>query len=71
MKKLSNTETESKKSVAYKKKCVYIDPTFRNINRLFVLPFKNGVNDPTRHCVDRYYMPLAEIKDFTVLIDNK
>ena len=48
-----------------------IDPTFRNINRLFVLPFKNGVNDPTRHCVDRYYMPLAEIKDFTALIDNK
>ena len=25
-----------------------IDPTFRNINRLFVLSFKNGNNDPTR-----------------------
>ena len=23
-----------------------IDPTFRNINRLFVLSFKNGGNDP-------------------------
>ena len=26
-----------------------IDPTFRNINRLFVLSFKNGNNDPTRN----------------------
>ena len=25
-----------------------IDPSFRNINRLFVLSFKNGNNDPTR-----------------------
>ena len=25
-----------------------VDPTFRNINRLFVLSFKNGNNDPTR-----------------------
>ena len=41
-----------------------IDPTFRNNNRLFVLPFKNGDND-------NYYMPLVEIKDFNALIDNK
>ena len=26
-----------------------IDPTFRNINRLFVLSFKNSNNDPTRN----------------------
>ena len=25
-----------------------IHPLFRNINRLFVSPFKNGRNDPTR-----------------------
>ena len=25
-----------------------IDPTIRNINRLFVLSFKNGSDDPTR-----------------------
>ena len=33
------------------------DPTFRNINRLFVLTFKNGNNDPTRDSVNKYYMP--------------
>ena len=48
-----------------------IDQTFRNINRLFVLSFKNGDNDPTRDSFEKYYMPLVEIKDFNALIDNK
>ena len=48
-----------------------IDLTFRNINRLFVISFKNGNNDPTRNFFDKYYMPLIEIKDFNVSIDNK
>ena len=48
-----------------------IDPTFRNINRLFVLSFKNGNDDPSRDVFDKYYMPLVEIKDFNALIDNK
>ena len=48
-----------------------IDPPFRNINRLFVLSFKNGNDDPTRYAFDKYYMPLVEIKDFNALINNK
>ena len=48
-----------------------IDPTFRNINRLFVFSFKNGDDDSTRYSLDKYYMPLVKIKDFNVLIDNK
>ena len=48
-----------------------IDQTFKNINRLFILSFKNGYDDPTRSSFDRYYIPLIEIKDFIVLIDNK
>ena len=48
-----------------------IDPTFRNINRLFVLSFENGNNDPQRDSFDNYYMPLVEIKSFNVLIDSK
>ena len=48
-----------------------IYPTFRNINRLFVLSFKNGNDDPTRNSFDEYYMSLVEIKDFNALIDNK
>ena len=45
-----------------------INPTFRNINKLFVLSFRNII---VRESFLRYYMPLVEIKDFNVIIDNK
>ena len=45
-----------------------IDPTFTNINRLFVLSFENENN---RTSVLKYYVPKVEIKDFNVLIDRK
>ena len=48
-----------------------IDVTFTNINRLFVLSFKNGNDDPTRNYFDKYCKPLVEMKDVNVLIDNK
>ena len=48
-----------------------IDPTFTNINRLFLLLFKNGNNNPTRNSFDKYYMPLVVIQDFIALINNK
>ena len=36
-----------------------IDPTFRNINKLFVILFKNGGVDPGRNGFDAYYIPLV------------
>ena len=48
-----------------------LDPKFRNINRLFILLFKNSDTDPTRDSFNKYYMPLVEIKGFNALIDNK
>ena len=33
-----------------------IDTTFRNINRLFVLSFRNGDDDPTRNSFNQYYI---------------
>ena len=47
-----------------------IDSTFRNINRLFVLSFTNGGNDPIRDSLKKYYMPLAKIKHYNVLTIN-
>ena len=35
-----------------------IDPTFRNINRLFVLSIKNSDNDPMGDYFDKHYTPL-------------
>ena len=48
-----------------------IDPTFRNINRLFELSLNNDENDHARDSFAKNYMPLVEIKDFNALIDNK
>ena len=48
-----------------------VDPTIRNINRLFVLSFKNGNNDPARDSFNEYYMPLVEMKNLDALVENK
>ena len=45
-----------------------IDPTFTNVNRLFVLSFENE-EDWTSF--SKYYVPKVEIKYFNVLIDRK
>ena len=45
-----------------------IDPTFTKVNRLFVLSFENE-EDITSS--SKYFLPKAEIKDFTVLVDGK
>ena len=38
---------------------------------MFALSLKNGDNAPTTNSLDKYYMPLVEIKDFKTVIDNK
>ena len=48
-----------------------IDPTFRNVNTLFVLLFKNSDDDPTKNSFEEYYMPFIEIKNFNGLVENK
>ena len=48
-----------------------IDPTFTNVNRLFVLPFSRNNNTDNRDSFSDYYVPNVEIKDFNVLIDGK
>ena len=45
-----------------------IDPIFINVNRLFVLSFKN---DDDRNSFSNCYLPNVEVKDFNVLIDGK
>ena len=53
-----------------------IDPTFTNVNRLFILSFENEHgNDDKKESVrtsfQKYYVPKFEIKDLNVLIDGK
>ena len=44
-----------------------IDPTFSNVNRLFVLSFEN---EDDRTSYYKYYVPSVGIKDYNVLIDG-
>ena len=44
-----------------------IDPTFSNVNRLFVLSFENEVDRTSYY---KYYVPSVEIKDYNVIIDG-
>ena len=44
-----------------------IDPTFGNVNRLFVLSFEK---EDDRTSYYKYYVPSVEIKDYNVLIDG-
>ena len=56
-----------------------IDPTFTNVNMLFVLSFerieennvKKDVKKDYRDSFSHYYVPKVEIKDFNVLINGK
>ena len=48
-----------------------IDPTFTNVNRLFVLSFSRNNNTDNRDSFSDYYVPNIEIKDFNVIIDGK
>ena len=45
-----------------------IDPTFNNVNRLFVLAFPN---EEDRRSFSKYYTPIVEIKDYNVIIDGE
>ena len=46
---------------------ILIDPTFTNVNRLFVLAYQN-VDD--RQSYDEFYLPKVMVKDYNVIIDK-
>ena len=46
---------------------ILIDPTFTNINRLFVLAYQTAAN---KQSFSTFYLPRVMIKDFNVIIDK-
>ena len=46
---------------------ILIDPTFTNINRLFVLAYQNADD---RQSFSQFYLPNVLVKDFNVIIDK-
>ena len=46
---------------------ILIDPTFTNVNRLFVLAYRTA---DTRQSFSQFYLPNVMVKDFNVIIDK-
>ena len=46
---------------------ILIDPTFTNVNRLFVLAYQDAANRPS---FSEFYLPRVMVKDFNVIIDK-
>ena len=46
---------------------ILIDPTFINVNRLFVLAYQNADD---RQSFSQFYLPKVIVKDFNVIIDK-
>ena len=46
---------------------ILIDPTFTNVNRLFVLAYQNADD---RQSFSQFYLPKVSVKDFNVIIDK-
>ena len=46
---------------------ILIDPTFTNVNRLFVLAYQNADD---RQSFSQFYLPNVMIKDYNVIIDK-
>ena len=46
---------------------ILIDPTFTNVNRLFVLSYQNADD---RQSFSQFYLPNVMVKDFNVIIDK-
>ena len=49
----------------------WIDPTFTNVNKLFVLSFSRNNNTDSRYSYWNYFVPKVGINDFNVSIDGK
>ena len=46
---------------------ILIDPTFTNVNRLFVLAYQTADD---RQSFSQFYLPKVMVKDFNVIIDK-
>ena len=46
---------------------ILIDPTFTNVNRLFVLAYQNADD---RQSFSQFYLPKVMVKDFNIIIDK-
>ena len=49
---------------------ILVDPTFANVNRLFVLSYAIDDNNYNRQSYSQFYLPKVMVKDYNVIIDK-
>ena len=49
---------------------ILVDPTFTNVNRLFVLSYAIDDNNCNRQSYSQFYLPRVMVKDSNVIIDK-
>ena len=49
---------------------ILVDPTFTNVNRLFVLSYAIDDNNYNRQSYSQFYLPKLMVKDYNVIIDK-
>ena len=49
---------------------ILVDPTFSNVNRLFVLSYATDDDNYNRQSYSQFYLPKVMVKDYNVIIDK-
>ena len=52
-------------------KYINLDPSFKGVNRLFVMASSRVANEATRDGRRKYYLPRIELKKYNVIIDGR
>ena len=49
-------------------KYINLDPSFQGVNRLFIMAYNRGANQPARNDRRKYYLPRNSLKIYNVII---
>ena len=52
-------------------KYINLDPSFKGVNKLFVMEYSRANNQPTRNGQQKYYLPRIDLEKYNVIIDGR
>ena len=52
-------------------KYINLDPSYRGVNRLFVMEYNRENGQPTRNGQQKYYLPRIDLEKYNVIIDGR
>ena len=52
-------------------KYIYLDPSFQDVNRLFVMAYNKENTQPTKNGQRKYYLPRIDLNKYNVTIDGR